>query len=144
MRLAIESVAEAMVKVVAGVVAPPVVTVMLAVPAAATRFEFTVALSCVALRTVVGSGAAFHKTCASGPNPVPFTVKVKDALPAATDVGLRLVIELCALAQKTRQRQRTSKRRGSCVIFKAILQDISKKGAPVSGGTPGQLICDNL
>lgn len=102
LRLVIESVAGVTVKVIAFDVVPPVVTVMLAVPAAATKPAFTVAFTCVELRNVVGSPLPFHCTCASDPNPVPFTVSVNWVLPAATDVGLRLVMEFCALAQTIR------------------------------------------
>jgi hypothetical protein len=98
---------------------------MLAVPAARTRFEATVALSCVELTTVVGNIAPFHSTCASDPNPVPFTVKVNVELPAAIDVGLKLVIELCALAQKIRPKKIAVRRRENNVVLKSVLHNIS-------------------
>src|SRR5207248_9676471 len=63
-------------------------TVIDAVPAVATRDAGTVAVSCVEETKVVARGAPFQFTVEVETNLVPFTVKVKSALPAVLQVGL--------------------------------------------------------
>ena len=71
---------------------PPVFTVMLAVPTARTRFALTVAVIDVVLTKAVGRVLPFHWTAELGPNPDPFTVRVKAGLPACIVEGFRLLI----------------------------------------------------
>jgi hypothetical protein len=74
-------------------VTPPVSrTVTLALPGAAIRLAATAAVSCAALTKVVGTAEPFHCTTEPERKPVPFTVRVKAAPPAATEFGLRLVM----------------------------------------------------
>ena len=67
-------------------------TVMDAVPAVATRDAGTVAVSCVEETKLVARGAPFQFTVEVETNLVPFTVKVKSALPAVVQVGLIEVV----------------------------------------------------
>src|SRR5205823_11547226 len=71
-------------------VPPPgagVTTVTCGVPAAATSAAAMAAVSCVALTNVVVRVAPFHLTVLPLTKPVPVTVSVKAALPAAVLVG---------------------------------------------------------
>src|SRR5205823_9701287 len=73
-------------------VPPPgagVTTVTCGVPAAATSAAAMAAVSCVALTNVVVRVAPFHLTVLPLTKPVPVTVSVKAALPAAVLVGDR-------------------------------------------------------
>src|SRR5580658_8550859 len=72
--------------------APPAVTTIVAVPALEMRLAVTDAVSWVALTNFVVRAVAFHVTVEPETNPVPFTVRVKAAPPAAADAGLRLVM----------------------------------------------------
>ena len=63
-------------------------TVILALPAATIRLAGTAALNCVALKNVVVSAAPFHCTVELERKPVPVTVNVKPALPAAAELGI--------------------------------------------------------
>jgi hypothetical protein len=67
-------------------------TVMDAVPAVATRDAGTMAVSCVEETKVVASAVPFQFTVEVETNLVPFTVKVKSALPAVIQVGLIEVV----------------------------------------------------
>ena len=67
-------------------------TVIDAVPAVATREAGTVAVSCVEETKLVARGAPFHFTVEVETNFVPFTVKLKSALPAVVQVGLIEVV----------------------------------------------------
>jgi hypothetical protein len=67
-------------------------TVMDAVPAVATRDADTVAVSCVEETKLVARAAPFQFTVEVETNLVPFTVKVKSALPAVIQVGLIEVV----------------------------------------------------
>ncbi len=72
---------------------PPVfTTVMLAFPALAIKLAGTAAVSCTELTNVVVSAVPFHRTVAPVRKLVPFTVSVKAAPPAVTEVGLRLLM----------------------------------------------------
>ena len=71
---------------------PPLLTVTFAVPGVAIKLAATVAVNWFALTNVVGSAVPFQFTTAPEAYPVPFTVRVKPALPAVTDEGLREVI----------------------------------------------------
>jgi hypothetical protein len=73
-------------------VTPELDTVTVAVPCEVMRVEATVAVIWVGLTKVVGNGVLFHSTVAPKKNPVPFTVSVNAAPPAAAEVGLRLVM----------------------------------------------------
>ncbi|MGA2113575.1 MAG: hypothetical protein ABSH56_02355 [Bryobacteraceae bacterium] len=77
------------VKVAPEDVTPPLVTVIVVVPAEAVRLAGTVAVSCVALMKVVGSAVPFHRTTAPEANPLPFTVSVKPLTPAVADEGVK-------------------------------------------------------
>jgi hypothetical protein len=85
-------VSAAMVKVAPLEVTPSSVTVTVAEPALATALAATGAVNCVALTNVVVSAVEFHCTTAPETNPVPLTVSVKPAWPAAAELGLRKVI----------------------------------------------------
>jgi hypothetical protein len=63
-------------------------TVTDAVPAVATLAAGTVAVSCVEETNVVLRSVPFQSTLETETKPVPVTVKVKPALPAAIQVGL--------------------------------------------------------
>ena len=67
-------------------------TVIDAVPAVATRDAGTVAVSCVEETKLVARGAPFQFTVEVETKLVPFTVKMKSALPAAIQVGLIEVV----------------------------------------------------
>ena len=85
----------AIVNVCALDVPPPglgLTTVTDAVPAVATREAGTVAVSWVEETKVVASAVPFQFTVEVETNLVPFTVKVKSALPAAVQVGLIEVV----------------------------------------------------
>lgn len=69
-----------------------VVTVTLAVPAAAIRPAGTAAVSWLALTNVVVNAVVPHLTVAPGTKFVPLTVSVKAAPPAFAELGLRLVM----------------------------------------------------
>jgi hypothetical protein len=71
---------------------PGLVTLTLALPAAAIRLAATDAVSCVALTNVVGMAVPFHLTVEPDKKPVPFTVRVKAAPPAVAEVGLTPVM----------------------------------------------------
>jgi hypothetical protein len=73
-------------------VTPPLLTVIVALPAEAIRLLLTVAINCVTLTNVVGSDDPFHCTTAPAANPLPFTVKVNPRPPAVADGGLKLLI----------------------------------------------------
>jgi hypothetical protein len=62
-------------------------TVTNALPAETTSVLAIEAVSCVALTTVVGRSAPFHRTVEVETKLVPLTVSVKPALPAAIDEG---------------------------------------------------------
>jgi hypothetical protein len=70
-------------------VVPPLLTVMVAVPAEAIRLPLTVAVNCVAVTKVVGSAEPFHCTVAAKANPLPITVSVRPEAPAVAELGLR-------------------------------------------------------
>jgi hypothetical protein len=80
-------------------------TVMDAVPEVATREAGTVAVSCVEETKLVARGAPFQFTVEVETNLVPFTVKVRSALPAVAQVGLievvvgtgLLIVNVCGL-----------------------------------------------
>jgi hypothetical protein len=80
-------------------------TVIDAVPAVATRDADTVAVSCVEETKLVARGVAFHFTVEPETKLVPFTVKVKSALPPVVQVGLievvvgtgLLIVNVCGL-----------------------------------------------
>ena len=67
-------------------------TVIDAVPAVATREAGTVAVSCVEETKLVARGAPFQFTVELETKLVPFTVKMKSALPAVVQVGLIEVV----------------------------------------------------
>jgi hypothetical protein len=73
-------------------VTPPLVTVIVAVPAEAIRLLVTVAVNWVTLKNVVTSTVPFHCTTAPAANPLPFTVNVNSPPPAVADGGLKLLI----------------------------------------------------
>jgi hypothetical protein len=73
-------------------VAPPACTLTVAAPAVAMTLAGTKATNCVALTKLVMSAVPFHSTTAPEMNPVPFTVSVKSALPAAAVLGVSEVI----------------------------------------------------
>jgi hypothetical protein len=76
----------------AGFDTPPpgagLVTVMVAVLAAATSAAEIDAVSCDALTNVVARGLPFQFTTEAETNPVPLTVRVNPGLPGATAVGI--------------------------------------------------------
>src|SRR5664280_1071007 len=79
----------AMAKPTACDISPPGLdTVMLARPAAATRFAGTTAVACAVLTKVVASAAPFHSTVDAGAKYPPFTVSVNAGAPSVTDAGL--------------------------------------------------------
>src|SRR5262249_15023049 len=59
-----------------------------AVPALASKFAGTAAVSCVALTNVVVNAVPFHCKVAPDENPAPFTVSVNPPLPAAAVLRL--------------------------------------------------------
>ena len=67
-------------------------TVIDAVPEVATKEAGTVAVSCVEETKLVARDAPFQFTVEVETNLVPFTVKVKSALPAVVQVGLIEVV----------------------------------------------------
>ena len=67
-------------------------TVTEAVPAAARSALVMAARSCVALTTVVGRAEPFQRATDEAVNPLPVTVRVKPALPAAAPDGAIPVI----------------------------------------------------
>jgi hypothetical protein len=74
-------------------VVPPATTLTIAVPALAIRPAGTVAVSSVALTTVVFNAVPFHCTTAPATNPVPFTVRGNPAPPALAVDGLSDVMD---------------------------------------------------
>jgi hypothetical protein len=80
---------------------PPKATLTMAVPMPAIRLAGIAAVICVALTAVVGTVVPFHCTAAPEVNPVPFTVNVKAAVPAATVLGLSDVMVGMAGARVT-------------------------------------------
>jgi hypothetical protein len=66
---------------------PPLVTVTMALPADATSEARICAFSCDWLTNVVTRALPFHFTTELETKPVPFTVRVKVALPGATVAG---------------------------------------------------------
>ena len=74
-------------------VPPGVVTVTLAVPAAAIWLAVTDAVSWFALTNAVARTLPFHFTFAPETKLEPLTVNVNAALPAFSELGLRLEIE---------------------------------------------------
>jgi hypothetical protein len=81
-----------MVNVAAVDVPVGVVTVTLAVPAAAIWLAETAAVSFVALTNVVLNALPFHFTVAPETKSAPFTVSVKATPPAVAEAGLKLVM----------------------------------------------------
>ncbi len=76
---------------------PGLTTVTWAVPAVATREELIEALSVMALKKSVVNEVPFHCMAEPLTNPVPETVSVKEAEPAATELGNRLLMTgVCA------------------------------------------------
>ena len=73
-------------------VAPSAATVTLAVPAAARSAAGTRAVTCDALTKVVTSGVPFQAIVAPDGKLLPLTVRVRSALPAEAEAGLRLVM----------------------------------------------------
>jgi len=71
---------------------PCSLTVTLAVPATAIKFEATAAVNCVALTKVVTSAVPFQFTVAPDRKPVPLTVSVKAVPPAVAELGLILLM----------------------------------------------------
>ena len=71
---------------------PGFTTVIDAVPALAMREVGTAAVSCVEETNVVVREAPFQRTVEVETNLVPFTVRVKPVLPAATQFGLIEVV----------------------------------------------------
>jgi hypothetical protein len=67
-------------------------TVIDAVPGAATLAAGTIAVSCVAETNVVVRAEPFHKTVEVELKLVPFTVKVNEPLPAVVELGLIEVV----------------------------------------------------
>src|ERR1035441_8059598 len=79
----------AMAKPAACDISPPGLdTLTLALPAAATRFAGTAAVTCAVLTNVVASADPFHSTVDAGAKYAPLTVSVKAGAPAVTDAGL--------------------------------------------------------
>jgi hypothetical protein len=71
---------------------PGTVTAIPTLPWAAIRAAGTLAVNCVSLTNVVGSGPPFHWTTAPARNPLPPTASVKPGPPRMTEPGLREVI----------------------------------------------------
>src|SRR4051794_9919213 len=67
---------------------PGLDTVMLTLPAAASRFAVTDAVSCAVLANVVARTPLFHSTVEVGVKYAPCTVRVNAAPPSGTDDGL--------------------------------------------------------
>ena len=83
---------EVTVKVTPADVTPFSATVTVAVPGVATKLAATCAANWVELTKVVVKAVLFHRTRALETKPVPFTVRVKAALPAVAALGLSEVI----------------------------------------------------
>src|SRR5690242_5769677 len=84
-------------------VRPPLVTVMDAVPAVATKEALIDAVSWVELTRVVVSRVPFQEINAPEAKLLPFTVNVKAPLPAATEDGKRVdTVGVGAVSEKFR------------------------------------------
>jgi len=93
-------------------------TVTSAVPAAKISVALIAAWSCVALTKVVVRLAPFHFTTDPLMNPLPFTVRVKAALPAVADDGDNPLIDGDGL--------------GACQPITVIVPPVAGMGDPVA------------